>query len=85
MSFSFEQQVRVAKRLQRIARMIDAELKKAGAEGMPWSLYTWGGHRAQYVSNVTDRSQSVAAMQETIDRWKANEPDDPPIHQGGFQ
>lgn len=82
--FTFEQQVRVAKRLQRIARLIDKELAAAGAPRMPWSFYTWGGNRAQYVSN-TDRADAIKAMKECIERWEKGSPDEPPIHQGGFQ
>jgi len=78
--FTFEQQVAVAKVLPRIARLIDKELQKAGAPRMPWSLYTWGGNRAQYISN-TQRSDTKRAMQETLDRW--NEQQDPPLT-GGF-
>lgn len=76
---TFEQQVAISKRLQRIARLIDKELMAATGEWVPWSLYTWGGHRVQYVSN-TARDQAKAAMQECLDRW--SEPQDPPLHQG---
>lgn len=76
---TFEQQIAISKRLQRIARLIDVELKKATGERVPWSLYTWGGQRCQYVSNV-DRGQAKIAMRECLDRW--NEPQDPPPHAG---
>lgn len=76
---SFEQQVAISKRMQRIARLIDKELIAATGQRVPWSLYTWGGHRCQYVSN-TDRDQAKVAMQECLDRW--NEPQDPPPHKG---
>lgn len=76
---TFEQQIAISKRLQRIARLIDKELKAATGERVPWSLYTWGGHRCQYVSNV-GRDQAKIAMQECLDRW--NEPQEPPPHQG---
>lgn len=76
---TFADQVAVSKRMQKIARMIDAEMKKAtGGKRVPWSLYTWGGHRSQYVSNVK-RDDAKVAMQETLDRW--NEPQDPPPHE----
>lgn len=67
-AFTFEQQVAVAKSLRRIAKMIDKELAKAGAPRMPWSLFTWGGHRGQYVSNV-ERKHARLAIQETLERW----------------
>lgn len=76
---TFDQQVAIAKRLKRIARMIDKELAAAAGERVPFSLYTWGGHRCQYVSN-TDRDQIRVAMQECLNRW--NEPQDPPPHEG---
>lgn len=76
---TFDQQVKISKRLQRIARLIDKELAAAAGERVAFSLYTWGGHRCQYVSN-TDRDQAKIAMQECLDRW--SEPQDPPPHQG---
>lgn len=76
---SFEKQVAISKRMRRIARLIDKELIAATGQRVPWSLYTWGGHRCQYVSN-TDRDQAKTAMQECLDRW--NEPQDPPPHKG---
>lgn len=76
---TFEDQVKVSRRLQRIARLIDKELKAAGVLGMTWSLYTWGGGRAQYVSNAK-RDDVKIAMQEALARW--NEPQDLPPHTG---
>lgn len=76
---TFEDQVALSRLLPKLARKIDAEIKKAGLPRLPWSLYTWGGHRAQYVSNA-DRDQAKVAMQECLDRW--SEPQDPPPHQG---
>lgn len=78
-TLTFEHQIAISKRLQRIARLIDKELKAATGERVPWSLYTWGGHRAQYVSNV-QRDDAKVAMQECLDRW--SEPQDPPPHEG---
>lgn len=69
-----EQQIRVSRVMQRIAKMVDKELRKAAGESVPFSLYTWGGGRSQYVANV-DRAAATQAMQETIDRWKRHEPD----------
>lgn len=75
---TFADQVEISKRMQRIARLIDKELSKAtGGKRVPFSLYTWGGHRAQYVSNVA-RDDAKVAMQECLDRWA--EPQDPPPH-----
>jgi len=74
---SFADNIAISKALQKIARMIDTELENAtGGKRVPFSLFTWGGHRSQYVSN-TDREQSKAAMKETLSRW--NE-DDGPFH-----
>lgn len=72
---SFEQQVKLATLLPEIARTVDKLIADAGLPKQPWSLYTWGGHRCQYVSN-TDREQTRVAMQETLERW--NEAQDPP-------
>lgn len=74
---TFQDQIELSKLLPKLARMIDKEVKKAGLPRVPWSLYSWGGQRAQYVSN-TDRGQAKIAMQECLDRWA--EPQDPPPH-----
>ena len=74
----FAEQVKLATLLPEIARTIDAMIEEAGLPRQPWSLYTWGGHRCQYISNV-DREQSRVAMQETLDRW--DEQQDPPPNQ----
>ena len=81
-SLTYEQQVAIARRLRKIARLIDKELTAATGQRVPFSLYTWGGNRSQYISNV-DRAEVKVAMQETLDRW--NEPQDPPPGQGGWQ
>ena len=73
----FEEQVRLAALLPEIARTIDRMVAKAGLPKQPWSLYTWGGNRCQYISN-TERDQTRKAMRETLDRW--DEPQDPPPH-----
>ena len=66
---TYADNVAVGRALQKIARTIDKELMKAtGGKRVPFSLYTWGGHRAQYVSN-TERTQAKVAMRETLDRW----------------
>lgn len=75
--FTFTDNLAVARALQPIAKLIDAELSKAtGGKRVPFALYTWGGQRGQYVSNV-DREQSKIAMQETLERWAE---DDGPLH-----
>lgn len=76
---SFNEQVKLSRLLPRIARLIDKEIKKEGLPKQPWSLYTWGGNRCQYISN-TERAQAKVAMQECLDRW--TEPQDPPPHEG---
>lgn len=76
---TFAQQVAISRVLQRVAQKVDKELTKAAGQRVPFSLYTWGGNRSQYVSN-TDRDEVKVAMRETLDRW--NEPQDPPPHQG---
>ena len=82
-ALTYEEQVRIARRLPHIARLIDRELvKAAGGKRVPWSLYTWGGNRCQYISN-TSRDQAKIAMQDTLDRW--NEPQDPPPGKRGWQ
>lgn len=75
---NFDDQVKISRNLQRIARMLDKELTKVTGKRVPWSLYTWGGQRAQYVSN-SPREEIKAAMKELLDRW--NQPDDPPPHE----
>lgn len=74
----FAEQVKLAALLPEIARKVDDMVAEAGLPRQPWSLYTWGGHRCQYISNV-DREQSRVAMQETLERW--DEAQDPPPSQ----
>ena len=64
----FAEQVKLAVLLPEIARKVDDMIEEAGLPRQPWSLYTWGGHRCQYISNV-DREQSRVAMKETLERW----------------
>lgn len=62
--------VKVGRRLQRIARMIEKELGKAGAdrEQVQFSLLVWGPGRSQYVSNAR-REDVKTALVELIERW----------------
>lgn len=82
MTLTPAQQVRVSRAMQKIARLVDKELCKAAGAPVPFSLFTWGGHRSQYVANV-DRSDAMAVMQETLDRWRRHEPDLGPPHLDG--
>jgi len=77
---NFDQQVKLSRNLQRIAKMLDRELEKVTGTRVPFSLYTWGGQRAQYISNAP-RNEIKVAMRECLDRW--DQPDDPPPHQFG--
>lgn len=79
-----EQQVAVSLRMQRIAKLVDKELRKAAGVRVPFSLYVWGGGRSQYVANV-DRRDAMVVMQETLDRWKRHEPDLGAPHLDGMQ
>jgi hypothetical protein len=74
---TFADQVMISRKLKKIAKMVDRELEKACGKRVPFSLFTWGGLRSQYVSN-TDRDQAMIAMGETIERWCADEDDGPP-------
>jgi hypothetical protein len=78
-----EQQVAVSLRLQKLARMIDKELKSAAGVRVPFSLFVWGGQRSQYVANV-DRSEAIKVMDETLFRWSRGEPDLGPPHMDGI-
>jgi hypothetical protein len=71
---SAQQQVRVSLAMQRIARIVDKELRRAAGTRVPFSLFTWGGGRSQYVANV-ERADAMTVMQETLDRWNRHEPD----------
>lgn len=76
-SLTHLENVAVSRELRDIAKMIDQRLKRAaGGKRVPFSLFTWGGNRSQYVSN-TDRDQAKRAMEETLARWAE---DDGPIH-----
>ena len=77
-----QQQVKVSLAMQRVAKMVDKELRKAAGVRVPFSLYTWGGDRSQYVANV-DRKSAMEVMQETLDRWRRHEPDLGPPHMDG--
>lgn len=66
---TYTENVAIGRALQGIAHLIDKELSKAtGGKRVPFSLYTWGGHRSQYVSN-SPRDDVKTAMRETLDRW----------------
>jgi hypothetical protein len=74
---TFEDNVAISRELETIARMIDKRLRRAtGGKAVPFSLYTWGGHRSLYVSN-TARDDAKIAMKETLSRWGE---DHGPIH-----
>ena len=62
--------VRIGNRLQRIGRLIEKELSKAGAskEEAQFSLIIWGGGRMQYISNA-EREGVREAMREMVERW----------------
>lgn len=70
MTFTHAQQVAVARRLRNIARLIDKELAAAGAPRMPWSLFTWGRNRGQYISNAGCEDVKKA-LTETLERLGA--------------
>lgn len=74
----FAEQVQLAKLLPEIAKTIDKMVADAGLPRQPWSLYTWGGNRCQYIGNAP-RADVKAAMRETLDRW--DEQQDPPPSQ----
>lgn len=76
---TFDDQVKISRKLSSIASMVEKRLKKACGKDVPFSIYTWGGQRAQYVSNVA-REDAKTAMRECLDRW--DEPQDPPPHKG---
>ncbi|SDW77283.1 hypothetical protein [Roseicitreum antarcticum] len=77
-----QQQVRVSLAMQRVAKMVDKELHKAAGEPVPFSLFTWGGGRSQYVANV-ERADAKTVMRETLARWDRHEPDLGPPHTDG--
>jgi len=74
---TFDDQVKISRRLKHIAKMVDRELEKACGKRVPFSLFTWGGKRSQYVAN-TDRDQAMIAMTETLERWMLDADDGPP-------
>ena len=82
--------VRIGNRLQKIARLIEAELRKAGADpkDVQFSLMIWGSQpngRMQYVSNGTRDSVKIA-MQELVAKWDRDGEDlgKPTLPLGGF-
>jgi len=71
---TYEEEVKVAERLQPLAEKISKDLEKAVGKPVPFSLFTWGGQRAQYVANVA-RGDAMVAMKVLVDRWERHEPD----------
>lgn len=77
------EQVMLGRNLQRIARLLDRELKRAtGGKRVPFSLYTWANHRAQYVSNAP-REAVKAGMRELLEKWDTG--DEGPFDGRGMQ
>lgn len=78
---------RISNRLQRIARMVEKELEKAGADKdrAQFSLLIWGPGRMQYCSNA-ERSDVRNAMQEMVTKWDKDGEDLGPVRLplGGF-
>lgn len=62
--------IKIGKRLQKIARMITIELERVGVsnDDAQFSLLVWGPDRVQYVGTAT-RETSKAAMKELLERW----------------
>lgn len=62
--------LKISNRLQRIARVIERELEKAGVsrDEAQFSLLVWGPDRVQYVSTA-EREDVKKAMREVLDRW----------------
>lgn len=62
--------VRIGNRLQRIGRMLEKELAKAGAtkNQAQFSLLIWGPGRMQYISNA-EREDVREAMREMVAKW----------------
>lgn len=77
-----QQQIAISLVMQRVAKLVDKEFRKAAGTRVPFSLFTWAAGRSQYVANVS-RSDAIMVMQETIDRWKRHEPDLGPPHMDG--
>lgn len=61
---------KIGARLQRIARLIEKELAKAGADraDTQFSLIIWGEGRMQYVG-TGERSDTKKAMEEMVAKW----------------
>lgn len=73
---TFSDQVAISKELKTIARMVEKRLEKVTGKRVGFSVWTWGGHRSQYVSNC-HREDIKKALAETLDRWSK---DDGPVH-----
>lgn len=70
----FHDQVDIARALPGLARRIDHALMRITAgKRVAFSLYTWSGNRAQYVSNAP-RELTRQGMQEILQRWDEDEP-----------
>lgn len=73
---TYDDQVAISKELKTIARMVERRLEKVTGKRVGFSVWTWGGHRSQYVSNC-EREDIKNALAETLDRWAE---DDGPFH-----
>lgn len=70
---TYDEQVKIARALPRIARILRTELTKAAGRPVLFSLWTWGDGRSQYISNA-QRDDIKKALQETLDRWDDVDP-----------
>ena len=61
---------KVGQRLQKIARLLEKELRKAGADKdeVQFFLLIWGQGRMQYVSNA-ERGGVKEALSELLAKW----------------
>lgn len=71
--FTFADQVAVSQNLQALAEYLDGRFRTiTGGKPVAFSLFTWSGHRSQYVSNAA-RDDIRKGMLETLERWDQDE------------
>jgi len=62
--------------MQRIARMIDAEIEKEAGQRVAFTLLVYTAPRASYVGSC-ERAEAIREMKRLIEIWEADMPDIP--------
>ena len=64
----------VSRAMQRIARMVDAEIEKEAGQRIAFTLLVYTAPRASYVGSC-ERAEAIREMKRLIEIWEADMPD----------